>query len=76
MTHQAIADECEALGMKVERRADVNARSYVASYAVPGPQVYWRTSTLGGLLGLPRVAGHGRDTHVRNLKELRYFVKG
>jgi len=73
MTHNTITRECEALGLRVEQTPDTGAKSFQATR--PGIRVYWRTSTLGGLLGLPRVVyGKGIDTHARSLKEIRYLV--
>jgi hypothetical protein len=82
MTHQQIVEECEALGMQVRRVPAEGRHAYAAFYHENarriGPSVYWSTSTLGNLLGLPRVRG-GKcgsccDTHARTIKEIRYLV--
>ena len=76
MTHKSIVDACESLGMKVWRVPDTGRHSYRACYDVPGSIVYWSTSDLGGLLGLPRVIhSKGVDTHARSTKEIKYLVK-
>lgn len=73
MTHKDIISECEALALKVEQQPDQGAKSYSATSL--GFRVYWRVSFTGGLIGLPRVVVHGRDTHARTLKEIRYLLK-
>lgn len=72
MTHEAIKKECEALALKVERVPATGRHSYRAT--APGKLVYWSTSTLGSLLGLPRVCVDGGDTHARSIKEIRYLI--
>lgn len=74
MKHKALVNECEALGLNVTREP---ADGYCKFNAVgTGVRVYWSTSTLqDNILGLPRVASGGRDTHARNLREVAFLVR-
>lgn len=73
MKHSTIVATCERLGLKVSRVPADGRHSYTAT--LPGIHVYWSTSTLGGMLGLPRIMANGRDTHCRNEKEIEYLIK-
>lgn len=71
MKHKLVENFCKSLGLTVRKDGP---DSYSATQE--GVRVYWRASpTSGTLLGLPRVAAAGRDSHARNLKEISYLVK-
>ncbi len=73
MQHKQIISECEGLGLTVRQVPDSGRKSFEAT--APKVRVYWSTSDLGGMLGLPRVISNGVDTHARTIKEIAYLVK-
>jgi hypothetical protein len=74
MKHETIIAACERLGFTVARTPAVGRKTYNATRP-DGVRVYWSTSHEGGLLGAPRVAYIGHDTHIESLKALEYFTK-
>lgn len=73
MKHQTIKEMCESLAFTVDRApSDGLRRNWNATR--PGQRVYWSTSFEGGMLGLPRVAVNGVDTHARSLAEIKYLL--
>lgn len=72
LNHDNIVNECQALGLTVQQTPDTGRRSYSATSQ--NIRVYWSISYEGSLLGLPRVARNGSDTHARSIREIRYLV--
>jgi len=72
MSHKAIVEQCERLGLAVGREPSEGRRDWSATGK--RVRVYWSASFEGGLLGLPRVIRNGVDTHARSLREIEYLV--
>jgi len=77
MTHEQIAEFCCDSGMDVMQvPSDGLRRCWLAYYDEGNPRVYWSTSLLLGMLGLPRViCKDGHDTHARTIKEIAFLIK-
>lgn len=76
MTPKSISDQCEKLGFTVRRVPATGIHRYEATSRTARSTIYWSTSTLGGLLGLPRVLrANGMDTHCRTLAEIKFSAE-
>ena len=77
MTHKTVKEACERLGLQVRQNPADGRRSFTATGGSTRAVVYWTaSSTSDGLLGLPRVATSGGDTHARSVREISYLVGG
>ena len=75
MTHDSIVRACREAGLTTTQTPASDRRAYSATNAaLPGVRVYWTTSYQGFILGLPRVAKDGVDTHARTCREIKYLV--
>ncbi len=75
MRHTKLAAECLGLGMQVRQEPAEGHHAFLATEPSLGVRVYWTASYTGLVMGLPRCQGKGFDTHVRNVKELRWLVR-
>jgi hypothetical protein len=76
MKHNTIKAECEALSLTVVRTPAAYGAGHAYNATGDGVRVYWTCSDITGIvLSCPRIVTVG-DTHIRNIKELRYLVLG